>query len=105
MPDEVIDRKHVWHQYTIRVIKNRDALKQKLNEKGIGAEIYYPLAIHKQELYRGLGYYNKLTKAENAAKEVLSLPIHPGVTKKDLDLIVKSIAQMMKQANEPPSNK
>lgn len=96
LPVEAVDRKHAWHQYTIRVTEDRDKLKQKLNEKGIGAEIYYPLAIHQQELYKGLGYNDSLPKAEKAAKEALSLPIHPAVTKKDLDFIVKSIEQVMK---------
>ncbi len=75
--------KHVFHQYTIRVTGDfaisRDALREKLIKEGIAAEIYYPLPIHHQPLYRRLGYNDHLPQTEKAAQEVLSLPVHPAL--------------------------
>ncbi len=82
--------RHVFHQYTIRV-KNRDKIIQILKEHGIGASIYYPLPIHKQEPYRELGYNDKLPVAEKLCEEALSLPVHPSVTKEELNKIIKII--------------
>jgi perosamine synthetase len=90
------DVKHVFHQFTIRVTGDfgisRDELKQRLKNKGIMAEVYYPLPIHKQPLYKELGYNDsRLPNAEKACEEVLSLPVHPLLTEEDLDYIVETI--------------
>lgn len=84
---------HVFHQYTIR-IKERDLAVQKLKERGIGVGIHYPTPIHKQPLYQQLGYADSLPVSETASKEVLSLPIHPSVTKSDLDQIVDTLSNL-----------
>ena len=85
------DCRHVFHQYTIRVTpkfgKSRDEVTEILKKNEIGFGIYYPVPIHQQRLYRKLGYTDKLPVAEQMSKEVLSLPIHPGVTERDLDKI------------------
>jgi len=88
------DVKHVYHQYTIR-IKNRDAVKASLALKGIGSETYYPTPIHKQPFYKS---YHSLSfpLAETAAKEVLSLPVHPKVSNGDLKIIVESLKEAVK---------
>jgi len=84
--------KHVFHQYTIRVTEDfgmsRDELKQRLGKKGIDARAYYPIPIHKQPLYKKLGYRDDLPISEKAANEVLSLPVHPSLTGGDLKKIV-----------------
>lgn len=84
---------HVYHQYTIRVPDGRrDALRAYLLEKGVGSEIYYPVPIHQQTYYtQQLGYSQTLPEAEKAASEVLSLPVHPGLSPADLDLIVATV--------------
>ncbi len=79
--------KHVFHQYTIRVHESRDKVVEILNKKGIGAGIYYPLLIHQQKLYKDLGYDALLPISEKLTSEVISLPIHPSVTRKDLDYV------------------
>jgi dTDP-4-amino-4,6-dideoxygalactose transaminase len=84
---------HVFHQYTIR-IPDRDNAAQKLREKGVGVGIHYPTPIHKQPLYQQLGYSDSLPVAETASREVLSLPVHPSLTKDDLDTIVGAIASL-----------
>jgi len=87
--------KHVFHQYTVRVTQDfgisRDELRQKLMNKGVATEIYYPLPIHKQPLYQNSGYNDHLPNSEKAAREVLSLPVHPSLTKKDLEYIVDAL--------------
>lgn len=92
------DRTHVFHQYTIRVPGGkRDALKAFLQEREIGSEVYYPLPIHQQSLYRELGYNGYFPEAERAAKEVLSLPVHPALTPSDLDAIVAAVNEFAKR--------
>ena len=89
-----INPKHVFHQYTIRVTtefgKTRDELVQYLTDKGIGTAIFYPLPIHKQKAY---SEYNQMTfpHTEKIALEVLSLPVHPFITEKDMDYIITTI--------------
>jgi dTDP-4-amino-4,6-dideoxygalactose transaminase len=86
---------HVFHQYTIRVTEDckvdRDALIKDLNEKGIGTGVYYPLPVHKQPLYRELGYTDILPVAERMSQGVISLPIHPAVSKDNLDFMITTI--------------
>jgi dTDP-4-amino-4,6-dideoxygalactose transaminase len=83
--------RHVFHQYTIRVPDSRDEAVEKLRAEGIGVGIYYPIPIHRQPLYRRLGYDDTLPVTEQAAGEVLSLPVHPSLSREDLDRIVKAV--------------
>lgn len=84
---------HVYHQYTIRVPKGRrDALMNHLQEHGVGSGVYYPVPVHKQSYYsKQLGYRVSLPEAEGAAEEVLSLPVHPGLSLADLETIVAAV--------------
>ncbi|MEW6285756.1 MAG: DegT/DnrJ/EryC1/StrS family aminotransferase [Chloroflexota bacterium] len=88
---------HVFHQYTIRVPDGkRDALRAHLQEKGVGSEVYYPVPIHKQNYYvKELGYNQTLPETEKAATEVLSLPVHAGLTPSDLEVIVSAVNEFM----------
>ena len=110
-------RTHVFNQYTIRVVgdeeadgddgddgaegnrgkegANRDDLARMLTERGVEVGIYYPTPVHKQPLYRKLGYDCSLDVSERLSAEVLSLPVHPGVGKEDLDYIVDIIKRAM----------
>jgi perosamine synthetase len=85
------NRRHVYHQYTIRVSGDRQALQDHLREQGIGTAIHYPCPIHQQPLYQSLGYNDGLPQAEAASREVLSLPIHPALSQSDLDRIVAAV--------------
>ncbi len=84
---------HVFHQYTIRVgSQRRDAMLAHLHEKGIGTGVFYPVPVHQQSFYRNkLGYDVSLPQAEKAASEVLSLPVHPGLSSGDLLAIVQAV--------------
>jgi dTDP-4-amino-4,6-dideoxygalactose transaminase len=82
LPEAMPHRKHVWNQYTIRVPEaRRDPLRDYLSRCGVGTEVYYPLPLHLQECFASLGYGpGSLPETERACREVLSLPIFPGLT-------------------------
>lgn len=98
-PYEPEDCKHVYHQYTVRVPGGkRDALRAYLLEHGVGSEVYYPVPIHKQSFYMSeFGYNQSLPETEQAALEVLSLPVHPGLSPEDLETVVKHVNDFMAQ--------
>ena len=69
--------KHVYHQYTIRS-NRRDELRTFLGEQGIASGVYYPIPLHLQQCFSALGYRRgQLPVSEQAASEVLSLPVFP----------------------------
>jgi dTDP-4-amino-4,6-dideoxygalactose transaminase len=80
-----------WYLYTIAV-KNRDKLLKKLNQKGIGAASYYPTPVHKTPFYK---VKTKLSMTDWAASNVLSLPVHPKVTSKNIEFIAKTIRDIL----------
>ncbi|HSF83425.1 MAG TPA: DegT/DnrJ/EryC1/StrS aminotransferase family protein [Anaerolineales bacterium] len=84
---------HVFHQYTVRVPnRKRDALMEHLHTHEIITGIYYPVPIHQQTYYvNELGYSLSFPVAEKAAQEVLSLPVHPGLSQSDLEMIVAAV--------------
>ncbi|MBI2668810.1 DegT/DnrJ/EryC1/StrS family aminotransferase [Candidatus Woesearchaeota archaeon] len=85
---------HVFHQYTIRVTPefpfSRDQLLQNLTENNIGTAIFYPVPIHQQKAYPEY-HHLRFPVAEMAAAQVLSLPVHPGVSEEDLLFITRFI--------------
>jgi dTDP-4-amino-4,6-dideoxygalactose transaminase len=91
VPVERPNRRHVFHQYTIRASGNREALQNHLKEQGIGTAVHYPYPIHQQPLYQSLGYHDVLPQAEAASREVLSLPIHQALSQSDLERIVAAV--------------
>ena len=83
---------HVFHQYVIRAHR-RDELRQFLTEHRIGSEIYYPLPLHLQPVFAYLGLKEgDLPVAEQAAKEVLALPMFPELTEAEIRRVVNCIA-------------
>lgn len=86
------DSKHVYHQYTIRVEKgNRDDWVDIINECGVGTGIHYPIPLYNQPIYKALGIGGECPNAELAADNVISLPVHPSLTKEDLDLVIEAV--------------
>ncbi len=85
-PAEAGYGRHVYHQYTVRSPR-RDALREALARADIASAIYYPIPLHRQEVYqadyRGLG----LPHTEGAAREVLSLPMHPYLAPDQVDRV------------------
>ena len=85
-----------WAQYTILMDnkEERDAMQVHLKERGIPSMVYYPRGLHQQEAYRWMNltdeYYPNTVEA---TKRVLSLPMHPYLTKEDVDTIVKALLE------------
>lgn len=95
---------HVWNQFTVRVSGNRrDALREHLKQTQIGTEIYYPIPLHLQKCFRDLGYgRGSLPETEQAAEEVLSLPIFPELGAEEQQRVVTSIAAFLAhEINQP----
>jgi perosamine synthetase len=88
---------HVYHQYTVRVTDGdgdgapgsaRDAFAKKLADAGVGSGVYYPIPIHRLPSF---GLDLDLPETEKAAREVLSLPVHPALGDGDLERIVAAV--------------
>lgn len=87
---------HVFHQFTIRIddkfVSNREKFIKYLKNNGIDSGIYYPKPIHLAYHLKFLNYkIGDFPVSENMAKEVLSLPVHPLLTKRQLDYIINKI--------------
>ncbi len=88
---------HVYHQYVIMLAReatDRNRFAAYLQAHGIGCAVHYPLPIYQQPLYQSLGYSRELAAcpvAEEVAQSVLSLPVHPALTRDDLEYIVQTV--------------
>jgi dTDP-4-amino-4,6-dideoxygalactose transaminase len=95
-PVAVAGQRHIFNQYVIRAPR-RDALKAGLSERGVGTEIYYPLALHQQECFAYLNYApGAFPESERAARETLALPVYPELTEAQLAHVVASVAELVK---------
>jgi UDP-2-acetamido-2-deoxy-ribo-hexuluronate aminotransferase len=82
---------HVYALYTIRV-GNREQLQNALRADGIPSVVYYPRCLHEQPVFSSLGYgKGSFPVAEQAAKEVLSLPMHPWLTEEQQEGIANIV--------------
>ena len=85
------DRSSVWAQYSI-LAKNRGDLVNELKSKGIPTAIYYPKPLHLQPAYQSLGYRNgDFPISEKTANQILSIPMHPYLSREDQDFIIEAI--------------
>jgi len=80
---------HVYHQYTIRLVgHDRDAFAIEMTKRGVGNGVYYPVPVHELPSF-GLAF--DLPETTRATKEVLSIPVHPALSRGDLETIVSVI--------------
>ncbi len=88
---------HTYHQYTIAV-DDRDELIRRLKDNGISARVYYPVPLHLQPCYRGLGYsIGSLPISEKMAEKVLSLPAYPELTDDKVEYVIRAVADFIKE--------
>lgn len=90
VPSEPPDRRHVYHQYTIRCAQ-REAIQSALADGGIDSAVYYPTPIHRQPAYADVD--QDLPEADRAAAEVLSLPVHPSLSTADVRTVAETIRE------------
>jgi dTDP-4-amino-4,6-dideoxygalactose transaminase len=88
-------RVHVYHQYTLDVGEARDAVVAGLRERGVGADIYYPIPVHRQSYIQELGLHADLPATDRAAARTLALPMFPGLTDDELELVVASVRELV----------
>ena len=94
-PFEAAYGRHVYHIYSIRV-RERNEIMRLLQEKGIGCGIHYPVPIHLQEAYRGLGHgKGAFPVAEQTCAEFISLPMFPELTEAQVNLVVDSVRESL----------
>jgi dTDP-4-amino-4,6-dideoxygalactose transaminase len=94
-PTEAEWGKHVYHVYALRV-PERDALLAHLNEAGIGCGIHYPIPVHLQEAYRGLGYgRGTFQVSEQTCNEFISLPMFPELTSEQRQAVVNAVEEAL----------
>jgi dTDP-4-amino-4,6-dideoxygalactose transaminase len=98
VPREPTTGRHVFNQYVIRVpAAHRDPLRKKLADCGVGTEIYYPVPLHLQECFAGLGHrVGDFPHSERAAVETIALPVYPEMTPNQQLHVVSSIADYVK---------
>lgn len=83
---------HVYHQYTIRVPEGRDGFVAALrDEHQIGSGVYYPIPNHRLPSLAPFAPRLELPETERAAREVVSLPVHPSLSQTDLERIVAAV--------------
>jgi dTDP-4-amino-4,6-dideoxygalactose transaminase len=92
-PLAMVGYRHIFNQYVVRA-QGRDALRQRLTERGIGSEIYYPVPLHQQKCFAYLNYRTgDFPHSERAAAETLALPIYPELDQGQLAHVVATIAE------------
>jgi dTDP-4-amino-4,6-dideoxygalactose transaminase len=80
---------HVYHQYTVRIVDlDRDIFAEKMLQQGIGSGVYYPSPVHRLPSF---DLSLDLPETALACKEVLSIPVHPSLSREDLEKIVTTI--------------
>jgi len=99
MPVEYNGYKHSWYLFTVRLkgasSKIRNKMVRKLREEYVGAAVYYPIPIHKMPYYLELFGKVNLPETEEAAQQVISLPVHPAIREVELDHIVNAVKKVV----------
>ncbi len=92
-PAQAPTTRPIFHQYVVRV-ERRDELQQFLLERGVSTAVYYPIPLHLQPCFKGLGYSpGNLPSSEAAAREALALPMYPELTQEMQEYVVAKIVE------------
>ncbi|AXI79165.1 DegT/DnrJ/EryC1/StrS family aminotransferase [Peterkaempfera bronchialis] len=98
LPRTLPGNEHVWHLYAVRIHpgRSRDAILAALHEAGIGAGIHYPVPVHLQPAFRSLGHGpGSFPAAEQAARELLTLPLFPQITEAQQTRVAETLAKAL----------
>jgi perosamine synthetase len=99
LPPQLSNRTPSYYLYTVRIKDTTEAQRnniiKQMHDKGIGAEAYYPIPVHQMPYYKQTFGNFDLPETEKAAKQVLSLPIHPSVTEEQIDLIAQTLLSLL----------
>ncbi len=91
LPVERPGATHVYHQFTVR-LRARDRVQAALRDRGVETGIHYPVPLHLQECYAGMGHREgSFPQTEAAAREVLSLPMYPELTDAQVDQVCEAV--------------
>ena len=97
VPRERPGARHVYHLYVIRVA-DRDGLRAHLETAGITTLMHYPVPVHLQKAYEDLGYRRgDLPVTEKVTGEILSLPMHPAVTREGVEYVCDRIREYLER--------
>ncbi|HEX2307902.1 MAG TPA: DegT/DnrJ/EryC1/StrS family aminotransferase [Jatrophihabitantaceae bacterium] len=102
LPRQMPGRGHVWHQFTVLVTDeapvDRDEFVRLLADRGVGSGVYYPRPVFDYACYRNHPRVrvSPVPAAEDAARRVVSLPVHPGLSATDIDTIIETVREVMK---------
>ncbi len=96
VPKEV-EKRHIYNQFVIKTRDHRDELKEFLNNRGIGCEVYYPVPLHLQACFHYLGYNSEdFPVSVDAAKKTLALPIYPELDADQICYVVDIIDEFLR---------
>jgi dTDP-4-amino-4,6-dideoxygalactose transaminase len=100
VPRERPDERSVYHTYVIQA-DDRDGLRARLAERGIGTAIHYPVPIHLQTTAAGLGYTaGSFPVAERQARRILSLPVYPELSEAQRGTVAAAVAELAAERME-----
>ncbi len=91
VPVEPSGYRHVYHQYTVRAARHRDALARHLAGEGVGSRVYYPRLVPHTPAYRRRGFGGTFPHAERLVAEVLSLPVHPSLSADEVEAVIAAV--------------
>lgn len=100
-PVALPNRRHTFNQYVVRVAQGeRDNLVHHLRAARIGCEVYYPVPLHRQECLQSLGYQEgDFPASEEAARNVLALPMFPELTAEQQERVIDTCASYLRRQN------
>jgi dTDP-4-amino-4,6-dideoxygalactose transaminase len=99
-PVDPDDRRHVYHQYTVRCVDHsRERVRDHLADHGVGTAIYYPTPIHELGAYDG--FDADAPVAERVAGEVLSVPVHPGLSADAVERVAGALRALDDESEVP----
>lgn len=87
---------HVYHQYTIRVAR-RAEFQQRLEQRGVGSNVYYPVPVHRQEPFRDFAGEQSLPVTESLTEDIVSIPIYPNLSDAEVDTVIAGVNAVVEE--------